>query len=248
MSIRRPSPAMVVALAALVLGAAGTATAGVLITTADLADNTIRSADIHDETIESRDVDNGALSGVDVARNSLTGADVNELSLGKVPNANRLDGLDSAQFVRKARSFTRRFSCEGTAWENGFSWKDYAVDESGKHGVGSDPPTMFLCSVNVPDGARVTEVSFAVRDVHPTQDVRCSMWRTDLTTLIGNSPRMANEVMTSGTPGDVRITDTTIDHPVIDNFRFAYVLTCFVGNDLGTGLYGAVVTYRVTSD
>ena len=64
MRIRRPSPAMVVALAALVLGAGGTATAGALITSRAIEDNTIRSADIRDETIGSRDIRNGALSGV----------------------------------------------------------------------------------------------------------------------------------------------------------------------------------------
>jgi hypothetical protein len=90
-------------------------TAGVLITSADIKDNTIRSADIRDETIKSRDVHNGSPSGVDVARNSLTGADLNESSLGKVPDANLLDGLNSTQLLRKSESFTRHFSCEGTA-------------------------------------------------------------------------------------------------------------------------------------
>jgi hypothetical protein len=155
--------------------------------------------------------------------------------------------LDSTQLLRKAEAFTRHFSCEGTAWENGFSWKAYTADGSGKHGDGSFPPTLFLCSVNIPDGARVSEVSFSLKDAHAAQDDQCSMWRTDLTTVIGNSGRpMAYGVMTTGTPGDVRLTDTTIEFPVIDNSRFAYILSCFVGNDGETGLYGAVVTYRVT--
>ncbi len=247
MRIRRPAPAMVVALVALVLSAGGTVTAGVLITSADIRDNTIRSADIHDGAIKSRDVDNGSLSGADVARNSLTGVDIHESSLGNVPNSNRLDGLDSTQLLRKSESFTRHFSCEGTAWENGFSWKAYGLDGSGKHGDGSFPPTLFVCSVNIPDGATVTAVSFSLKDDHASQDDQCSMWRTDLTTVIGNPGRpMAYGVMTSGMPGDVRLTDTTIDFPVIDNSRFAYLLSCFVGNDSDTGLYGAVVTYRVT--
>jgi hypothetical protein len=249
MRMRRPSPAMAVAVAALVLTAGGTATAtaGVLITSADLEDNTIRSVDLHDETIGGRDVRNGALSGVDVARNSLTGADVRESSLGMVPDANRLDGVDSTQFVRKAEALTRHLSCAGTAFENAFSWNDYAVDGSLKYGLGTSPFVLFRCSVDVPDGARVTEVSFAVKDTHPTQDVQCSMWRSHMTAAIGDSgPPMAYEVMTSGTPGDVRISDTTIDHPMIDNGKFSYSLQCWVGNDSETGLYGAVVTYRVT--
>jgi hypothetical protein len=247
MRIGRPSPAMVVALVALVLGAGGTVTAGVLITSADIEDNTIRSADVQDGTINSRDVDDGSLAGVNVARNSLSGADVNESSLDKVPNANRLDGLNSTQLLGKAESFTHHFSCEGIAWENGLSWKDYTFAGVGKIGNGSTPPTYFICSVNVPDGATVTEVSFSLEDNHATQDAQCSMWRTDLTTVIGNTgPPMAYGVMTTGTPGSVRLSDTTIDFPLIDNSRFAYFLACFVGNDVGTVLEGATVTYTVT--
>ncbi len=89
-------PAMIVALAALVMSA-------------NIKDNTIRSVDIGDETIRSRDVhngtltgaeiQNGALTGADVKNDSLTGADINESSLAKVPNADTLDGLDSANLV-----------------------------------------------------------------------------------------------------------------------------------------------------
>ena len=85
MRIRRPSPAVVMALAALVFSASGSATAGVLITTADIRDETIRSADIRDGTIASGDVRRGALSGVDVAQDSLAHRCRRaESSLGKV--------------------------------------------------------------------------------------------------------------------------------------------------------------------
>jgi hypothetical protein len=81
------------------MGAGGTVTAAALITSANIKDNTIRSVDIRDETIRSRDVDNGSLTGADVKNNSLTGADLNETTLAKVPNADKLDGLDSANLV-----------------------------------------------------------------------------------------------------------------------------------------------------
>jgi hypothetical protein len=106
---RLPSPAMIVALGALVISAGGTVTAAALITSANIKDNTIRSVDIRDETIKSRDVDNGSLIGADVSNGSLTGADVkngaltgadiNESTLAKVPNADTLDGLDSANLA-----------------------------------------------------------------------------------------------------------------------------------------------------
>jgi hypothetical protein len=156
--------------------------------------------------------------------------------------------LDSTQLLRKSESFTRHFSCQGTSWENAFSWKDYSVAGVGKIGTGTFPPTYFICSAHLPDRAIVTEVSFSLEDTHPTQDAECSMWRTDLTTVIGNTwPPMAYGVLTSGTPGSVRLRDTTIESPVIDNSRYSYVLACFVGNDVQTGLYGATVTYTVTA-
>jgi hypothetical protein len=125
-SIRLPSPAMVVASGALALSLGGNVTAAVLITGANIKDNTVRSVDIRDETIRSRDIDNGALNGVDVANgsltdvdvanNSLTGADVLESSLGQVPsaasatnakNAGKVDGLDANTLTRVARMGTR---------------------------------------------------------------------------------------------------------------------------------------------
>jgi hypothetical protein len=106
---RLPSPAMIVALAALVMSAGGTVTAAALITSANVKDNTIRSVDIRDETIRSRDVDNRSLTGADIQNRSLTGADVrnsslggadiNESTLAKVPAADTLDGLDSSNLV-----------------------------------------------------------------------------------------------------------------------------------------------------
>src|SRR5436309_7584044 len=57
----RPSGAMIVAIVALVLAAAGSATAAGLITSADIKNNTIRSGDIRNNTVRSRDVRNHTL-------------------------------------------------------------------------------------------------------------------------------------------------------------------------------------------
>jgi hypothetical protein len=125
-SVRLPSPAMVVALLALVTSVGGTVTAAVLITSADIQDNTIRSVDIRNETIRSADVDNGSLTGADVKNGSvagvdvknetltgadvkdgsLTGADILASSLGQVPsaadavNAGKVDGFDADALTR----------------------------------------------------------------------------------------------------------------------------------------------------
>jgi hypothetical protein len=246
MRMGRPSPATVVALAAVVLSAGGTVTAGVLVTSADIKDDTIRSADIHDETIVGRDVAFGALGGVDVADNSLTGDDVREYTLKRVPVADRLDGFDSTQFVRKTDSFTRHFSCAGPAFENTSTSAGYSLDVALKFGEGP-VPALFRCSVDVPDGATVTEVSFAVKDTSASEDDECSMWRTNMATAIGDETSMTDVLTTSGTPADVRLIDATIEHAVIDNSRYSYFLQCEVGTDDATGLYGAIVTYTVTA-
>jgi hypothetical protein len=41
-----------------------------------------------------------SVNGQDVADNSLRGADINESTIGKVPNADALDGIDSTGFVQ----------------------------------------------------------------------------------------------------------------------------------------------------
>ncbi len=99
-----PSPAMVVALAALFVALSGSATAAVLITGGSIKNGTIRGIDVR----------NGGLTGLDVKNDTLSGLDVRESSLGRVPaaasalnarnaasagNAQTLDGLDSSNLV-----------------------------------------------------------------------------------------------------------------------------------------------------
>jgi uncharacterized protein YjbI with pentapeptide repeats len=242
---RLPSPAMVVALGALMLSVGGNVTAAALLTSAGIQDNTIRSVDIRDETIRGRDVDNGSLTGADVRNGRLTGADVNESSLRKVPNADKVDGVDSSRLLRRGQSFTRQFSCAGTTWENASSVSAYTVSGPQKHGQASFP--RFDCNVDIPTGATVTAASFVVRDTSSAGNVSCAMYRTNMTTAIGVQLKMA-DAMTNAIVGNVRITDTTIDFPVVDTANFSYSLSCAMGaSDASTGLYGAIITYNVNA-
>jgi hypothetical protein len=90
----------------------------------DITDNEVYSADVRNDNLAggglvSADVRNdtqtspaGGLGAVDlkpssvgtseVALNSLSGGDINESSLGIVPNANALDGIDSTGFLSSA--------------------------------------------------------------------------------------------------------------------------------------------------
>jgi hypothetical protein len=63
--------------------------------------NTVQSDDLGPGSqVKAPDVAANAVNGSDVVDNSLTGADVNEATLGKVPNADKLDGLNSTRFIR----------------------------------------------------------------------------------------------------------------------------------------------------
>jgi len=83
---------MVVAVGALALSVGGNVTAAVLITSADIQNDTIRSVDIRDGTIKSRDIDNGAVTGADVANAALTGADVKDRSLTPLDFSGSIQG------------------------------------------------------------------------------------------------------------------------------------------------------------
>ena len=53
-------------------------------------------------TVDSGDVVNSTLKGKDVKDNTVTGADIDEASLSKVPDADRIDGIDGAELARKS--------------------------------------------------------------------------------------------------------------------------------------------------
>jgi hypothetical protein len=113
--MRKPSPAMVVALISLFVSLSGVAWAANTVGSGDVIDNSLLSRDLKDnEAVKTADVVNdtttgggltapdlrpGSVGTSEVVNDSLTGADIAELTLGKVPNADTLDGLDSTQFA-----------------------------------------------------------------------------------------------------------------------------------------------------
>jgi hypothetical protein len=66
----------------------------------DVFNNTISGADITNGSLTGADVFDNTIGGADVTNNSLSGADINESSLARVPDADKLDGVDSTQFQR----------------------------------------------------------------------------------------------------------------------------------------------------
>lgn len=63
MKLRRPSPALVISIVALVVASAGTAVAATIITsTSQIRNGVVTSADVKDRSLQSRDIKNGTLT------------------------------------------------------------------------------------------------------------------------------------------------------------------------------------------
>ena len=101
----RPSGAMLVAIVAVVIASAGSATAASLITSGEIKNNTIRSGDIRNNTIRGKDVHTGTIRSSDVGDGSLLASD---FAAGQLPQ-----GAQGAQGPR------------GAAGRNGFGVLDY---------------------------------------------------------------------------------------------------------------------------
>jgi hypothetical protein len=59
----------------------------------DVANGSLGSADVEDGSLGSADLTNGSIASVDVADNGLTGTDIVEGTLGTVPNATAVGGV-----------------------------------------------------------------------------------------------------------------------------------------------------------
>ena len=80
--VGRPSPAMVVALIALVCALTGTAWAA-----SGLAKNSVGTRQLKTKAVTTGKIASNAVNSTKVANNSLSGADINLSALGTVPNA-----------------------------------------------------------------------------------------------------------------------------------------------------------------
>jgi hypothetical protein len=70
----------------------------------DIVDNEVKAADVRNDTLAggglaAADLQASSVGTSEVANNSLNGGDINESLLGKVPNADKLDGVDSTGFL-----------------------------------------------------------------------------------------------------------------------------------------------------
>ena len=134
MKLRRPSPALLISCLALFISLGGVSygVATGFIDSRELKNNTIRTQDLRNNDIRGRDIRNSTIGGRDVAFNTLTGSDIAETRLGKVPDANTLDGVDSTGFLRPdTTGFVNLALGTGTTVAPGEAAPAYDVDPLG---------------------------------------------------------------------------------------------------------------------
>jgi hypothetical protein len=98
---RRPSPALLVAILALVIACGGSATAASLITSKNVKDRSLLGKDMKSSTVTGRNVAN--LSGRDIIPNGLDGSDIDEETLDRVPNAQTAQTAHSLKGIKTFR-------------------------------------------------------------------------------------------------------------------------------------------------
>ena len=89
--------ANVVATLALFL-ALGGVSYGLTVGSGAIINNSVRTQDLRNNDIRSKDIRNRTIVGRDVLTNTITGLQVREASLGKVADADKLDGQESVTF------------------------------------------------------------------------------------------------------------------------------------------------------
>lgn len=102
--IKKPSPAMAVALTALFVSFGGIGYAASKIGTNQIKDGAVTTKKLHKRAVTAKKLANNAVNGHKVKDNSLTGSDINESSLGQVPDAATLAGNGPAAFVSSSVS------------------------------------------------------------------------------------------------------------------------------------------------
>jgi len=169
----RPSPAFVVACIALFLSLGGVswavATGSVdgreikngTVRNADIRNGTIATGDVRNNEVRGADIRTSAVGGRDVAADTLGGNDIKEPMLAKVLDAERVDGLDSSQLLRREARAFRSLALNPEPSSNGWlssinAPTGYVVDGQGYvHLRGSGTPGLAPSPVFVlPAGAR----------------------------------------------------------------------------------------------
>ena len=108
----RPTPAMAVALVALVVALGGTSYAvsklpANSVTSKAIKNQAVTSAKLKDNAVNGKKVADGSLGAADIAADSLTGAQIKESTLGPVPSAAQATSATSATSAASAAALDK---------------------------------------------------------------------------------------------------------------------------------------------
>jgi hypothetical protein len=112
----RPSPALIVAIVALIVALGGTSYAALY-----LPSNVVGTSQLKKGAVTTRKIKNGAVTGNKVAANTITGGNIQLSTLGTVPSATSAtsattaNGLDGVQIVAGPTVSTSSTQGQGTA-------------------------------------------------------------------------------------------------------------------------------------
>jgi hypothetical protein len=197
----RPSPAMIVALVALSVALAGTASAlpgRNRVKRDDIARGAVQSSDIRKNAIRTRHIKSRQVTRSKIAKrsidsalvadDSLTGDDILESSLATVPDADKLDGKDSSQFA-SATKLSR-----------------FALTNGQTRAIFSAGPLNLTARCTISPGGDKAEVLIATTQDHAAFDAADSD-----SDLLSSDPdtgrRFVHADAASGTPAFSRVAD-----------------------------------------
>jgi hypothetical protein len=110
-----PSPAMIVALVALVMSLGGSAYATLMngessppIPGESIQNNSVTGNEIKNNSVTGKEIQNNSLRGRDLHKNSVRGRAIRERSLGTVPSASSAGGLDMWAVVNSGGGIVRK--------------------------------------------------------------------------------------------------------------------------------------------
>ena len=153
--------------------------------------------------------------------------------------------VDSA--VEPSATQTRTASCHGFDFMPVTSGISYGISATSRV---SPSGGVFVCDPGLPNRAVVSRVRFTVGDGHPLAQVsNCALVRNGLTPTTVLPAQVLGSVPPTGldpSPGTVRLNDSSINFATVNNAKYAYWLQCELSGT-GTALYGADVTYFITS-
>ena len=88
---------------------------------------------------------------------------------------------------------------------------------------------------------------FTIEDSYQYGVIRnCGLYRSGLTVATANSIEpMATFASTSGIPGILRLSTTSISHAMVNNSKFGYWLQCYIQDYGPLYIFGADVSYTI---